>query len=75
MEVEVCHFSTISNVGVHIIHHFSLDNGGECGHLGVSTRMPGHTTHITLASRGDGIVVNLSGGGREVILDWGRALC
>ena len=66
MNVEVGHLSTISNVLVSIIHHLGLDNGGECTHLIVSTRMPGHATDVTLASRSDGIVVNLGGGGEEL---------
>jgi hypothetical protein len=28
--------------------------------------MPGHATHVAGARRGDGVVVNLSGGGEEL---------
>ena len=65
MNVEVCHFSTISNALVSIIHHLGLDNGGECGHL-VSAPGCQVTDDETVASRGDGIVVNLSGGGEQL---------
>lgn len=65
MNVEVNNLSTISNVVVHIIQHVSLDNGGECGHLTLSTRMPDHTTDEAFATRGHRIVINLCSGGVE----------
>ena len=66
MNVEVCNLSTVGNVLVSIVDHLRLNDGGEGAHLIVSTRMPGHAAHVAGARRGDGVVVNLSGGGEEL---------
>ena len=65
MNVEVNNLSTVGNQVVNRVDSISLNNGGECGHLALSTRMPDHTLDEAFASRSDGIVVNLGGGSEK----------
>ena len=64
--MEVRDSCTVGNVVVHRIHHFSLDNGGECGHLSVRVGMPDHTLDKSLSRRSARIEVDLSGRGLEL---------
>lgn len=66
MNVEVSHLSTVGDEVVDIIHHISLDNSGERGHLTVSTRVPDHSLDESLGCGGAGVEVDLSGAGEEL---------